>query len=376
LQLAAASLPAGCTPSAVDASLAGPPAPAPVPVRVVPVEPGVVEQNLPVQGDLLARSVVALAPLDSGRLRTLRVQEGDTVQRGETLGTLDEELTAVRRGELSAQLEVARRRVRGAEAEREEAAREIERRQSLSLQGALSRTEVERLQDRLPVLEAQLALARSQVEEIAALQQRVRVELDRRRIESPMEGVVVARHLEPGAMVGPLTPVVTLIDPATLQWVVQVPERQAAALEVGMPARVQPQGEAGPERTGQIVFLSPLVDLESRTLEVRVEVARDPARTPLRHGGFATGHLELGRVESATTAPVEVLVEAGGQTAVWRVSDAGVERVEVEVEARNERRAALRGVAAGDRLVLRPVPSLRAGSAVRIVEDDDDRGSP
>jgi multidrug efflux pump subunit AcrA (membrane-fusion protein) len=58
-------------------------------VRVSPVARGTIENNVVVNGDVLARTQVSIYPTVAGRLTELRFRVGDTVRQGETVAMVD-----------------------------------------------------------------------------------------------------------------------------------------------------------------------------------------------------------------------------------------------------------------------------------------------
>jgi multidrug efflux pump subunit AcrA (membrane-fusion protein) len=58
-------------------------------VRVTPVEQSTIENSILINGDILARTQVAIYPTVAGKLAEARLRVGDTVQRGQVVATVD-----------------------------------------------------------------------------------------------------------------------------------------------------------------------------------------------------------------------------------------------------------------------------------------------
>lgn len=372
--LLALSLTSACQQTAAQpAPTAGPATPAPTSVRTVVATVGALEAYEEFTGEILADIVVDVAPLDSGRLVELTVDEGQTVAAGQVIGVLDDELQEFRRAELTAQRQSARQAVATAEAARDEVVRDIERRRPLVERGAFSSAEFERLQDRLLVLEANIAAAEVAAREVDSLLRTASGQLERRSLVSPASGIVVTRHVDGGAMVTPQTPVVTVVDTASLQLVARIPERRLAQIALGTRAWVYLDAAAGQRLSAEVVRIGDTVDRVSRTVEVRLRV--QPQGVALRHGMFARGQLVVSERSDSVLVPVDSLLGARpsdgsgeppeGANSVWVVkSDNTIERRPITVLLESARQAAVAGVDAGETVIIRPQRSLVAGVTV------------
>ena len=348
-------------------------APAPTSVRTVAAISGALEAYEAFTGEILADVVVEVAPLDSGRLVELTVDEGQTVTAGQTIGVLDSELQELRRAELTAQRNSARQAVATTEAAHAEVVREIDRRRPLVERGAFSSAELERLQDRLLVLGANIAAAEVAVLEMDAQLRTASGQLARRSLVSPAFGIIVTRHVDSGAMVTPQTPIITVVDPGSLQLVARIPERRLSQITTGTRAWVYLDASAGQRLSAEVVRMGDTVDRVSRTVEVRLRVQQQGV--PLRHGMFARGQLVVSERSDSVLVPVDSLLGARpsdgsgeppeGANSVWVVTaDNTIERRPVTVLLESERQAAVAGVRAGESVIIRPPRSLVAGVTV------------
>src|SRR5205085_3078908 len=101
--------------------------------------------------------------------------------------------------------------------------------------------------------EAQLGSAQSQMSALG-------VRIGETRLEAPYDGVVVARRLDPGALVGPGTPpplTVARID--VVRAFLAATEEQAVKLQIGQTARVRVAGLEQPP-VGRVQRIAPGFD--------------------------------------------------------------------------------------------------------------------
>ncbi|RMG53833.1 MAG: efflux RND transporter periplasmic adaptor subunit, partial [Acidobacteria bacterium] len=229
-------------------------------VEVALVERGRIEEAVSVVGSLRAKRQVDVMPKLSGRVMELRVDRGDRVMAGELLARLDDaELRQqVRRAEAALRVAEAARAQR--QAELDNLLAELERYRSLHQAGVISSQELDQTRTQVAVARAQLHLAAAQVEQAKAELQELQIRREQTRITAPMTGVIGKRYVDPGALVNPNTPIVTILDLETMVSVIHVPERKLVQLEVGTPATVIVDAVPDVRFAGRVVRISPLLD--------------------------------------------------------------------------------------------------------------------
>jgi HlyD family secretion protein len=85
---------------------------------------------------------------------------------------------------------------------------------------------------------AQLAAGEEEVRNAVAARQEVQARIGDLRVAAPIDGVVIARAVEPGAVVTAGRTLLTLLDPASVYMRGFVPEGEIGRVRVGRPARV------------------------------------------------------------------------------------------------------------------------------------------
>jgi len=252
-----------------------------------------------VDGDL-----VDLAPEMSGTLDEVLVHEGDRVTRGEPLFRLDRTLLEASRAQAGADLLSARAALAATEAGyqkakngprteeirmAQEAAKRAEaqaqlastswlRAKKLLESHAMPEAEVDRARtrwetatharqeaaDRLRLLrrgtrkedreaaQAAVAAARARIAAAEAALSQARIRLARAEVQAPFDGVVVRRWRDPGAMLAPGAPVLTLLNPATLHVAANIEEKYLADIDQGDPVRIEVDAFPGRELHGHV----------------------------------------------------------------------------------------------------------------------------
>jgi HlyD family secretion protein len=109
---------------------------------------------------------------------------------------------------------------------------------SAQLNAPIVRARIRSLRMQLAVIAAQVQSARSQVADAQAASAQVLAQLGYLRVTSPIDGIVTARAVEPGAVVAGGKTLLTVLDPDTVYLRGFVPEGQIASVRVGEPATI------------------------------------------------------------------------------------------------------------------------------------------
>ncbi len=190
-------------------------------------------------------------------------------------------------------------------------------------------------------------------------------------VRAPIAGLVAQRFLEIGAAVVPGgTPVALVVNPAELEVVVNVIERDASRVRTGQTARVRVTGYPGETFPGTVSRVSPVVDRVSRT--TRVVLALAPAGGKLRPGMFADVDLVVGSRPASLLLPQEALLKQNQQVYVYLVvAGDQVQRREVTPGwAQGGEVEVLDGLTAQDRVVVEGQTRLTPGSRIQVVQGD------
>ncbi len=104
-------------------------------------------------------------------------------------------------------------------------------------------------------------------------------------LKAPIDGVVTDREAVVGELVGKDNALFTISDPADLWVVAEIKERDIGAVKVGQEATFTVLAYPAEKFRGKVARIAQEVEKESRTLEVRIEVANRDGK--LKPGMFA-----------------------------------------------------------------------------------------
>jgi RND family efflux transporter MFP subunit len=343
--VACASALAGCKPT--EAAPATRAADA-VHVETVEVREEAMPRALKLTGTLRGREQTDLAANAAGRVVETFVERGAQVKKGDLLVRLDTRSAALTAAEARANAALAREQA-------ETAKRECERYLKLREQGAVSAAEYDRMSDscRTAPLAIEAASARAQAMALVVGDGSIR---------APFAGVITERFVEVGQYVRADSRVVTLVSLDPLKLELTVPEANVALVKEGGALTFTVPAYPGREFAGTVRFVGAAVRESTRDL-VAEAVVENPDRA-LYPGMFATIALKTGEAP-APVVPRAALVEKEGLTRVFAVVNGRLEERVVQLGPQKGDLVALsRGVARGDRVVMKPAATLQNGQAV------------
>lgn len=280
-----------------------------------------------------AENINNISPSSPNRIKSIAVEVGDNVRRGQTLVEMDGANTTQAKINL------------------EQIEREYNRAVQLLDIGAGTQQSVDQLK-------AQLDAARTQYDNL----------VENTRLVSPINGVVTARNYDPGDMTGS-SPVLTVgqLTP-TVKVMVNISESDMAMVKNGMPVSVSFDAFAGREFSGRIARIYPTVDPGTRTFTS--EIAINNADGAIKPGMFARVRLDLGTNLNVVVPDRAVVKQSGsGNKYVYVYSNGKVSYNKVELGRRlGESYELLSGVADGDTVVISGQSRLADGVAVELLK--------
>jgi RND family efflux transporter MFP subunit len=248
--------------------------------RVTVIVPGsnMVDSVISATGSLAARRDMPVGAVGEGGMVTrVFVEAGDWVRAGQILASVDRQVQTQQSESLNAQIRVA-------EADARLAQNELDRAKTLAERGFISKADIDRKTAQRDAAAARLNVARAQYGEN-------RARIGRLDIRAPASGLLLARNVEPGQVVGGSGAVLfSIAKDGEMEMRAQLAEADLAKLRVGAVAKVTPIG-ATTAFTGRIWQMPPVIDPTSRQGMVRIAL---PYAKEIRPGGFATASLSSG----------------------------------------------------------------------------------
>jgi cobalt-zinc-cadmium efflux system membrane fusion protein len=233
--------------------------------------------RLPARVDLDQQRVARIGSAVTGRISEVRAYLGQQVRKGEVLALLNStELGMAQSAYLKASSQVNLRRLAVQRAKRLLQSDVIAAAELQEREGVLNEAEVDlrAAEDQLRVM----GMPESDLNRLA----RERTIHSHSPITASFDGVVIERNITLGQVVQPSDALYTVADLSRVWLVAEVPEQQAQWARMGDEAEAEIPALPGQHVHGKLIYVADLVDPETRTVTVRMEVP-NPSRSLKPH---------------------------------------------------------------------------------------------
>ena len=137
-------------------------------------------------------------------------------------------------------------------------------------------------------------------------------------VKSDVKGVVVRVLQNPGALVSPATPLISMVDIDTVKAVAAVDELKIRFVRLGQAVKVHLQAYPNEAFNAVVSNISPVANPLTRTIEVEVSIPN--ANHRIKPGMYAEAEFEEGR-HRGLVLPIVAVVDRAGRKYVFAVAD-------------------------------------------------------
>jgi RND family efflux transporter MFP subunit len=254
--------------------------------------------------------------LVGGVVRQVTVELGTAVTRGQPLTVI-----------FSAELADAQMKYLAMQAMLNADHLKLERTQELVTLGAASRQELEEITAIHVGHETEVGGARQRLmllglgsDDISRLTDASHV-VSEVTVRAPVDGVVIARGVNPGQVIGAGQELFTVTDLSTVWVIGDLYEKDFPVVRVGSGATVMVPATPGAPLRGRVAYIDPRVDPATRTAKVRVEVSNKGGG--LRLGMYVTLSFEVGSGGHVTLVPRDAVQAVGTRNVVYVLLEGG-----------------------------------------------------
>jgi RND family efflux transporter MFP subunit len=352
------------------------------PVETAPLVSGVQTETVGLEsapllydavGSIRSANTSVLAAQLGGTVREIRVKAGDRVRRGQLLGVLDDrspraQLQAAQAGVSEATQGMAEvdQALQAATADRQFAEVTYNRYKELFAKNSLSRQEFDGAEARYKAALANERAVEAKQQQVTAHRQQARSQRDSAeayfsysRIVSPLDGVVTAKSVDPGTVVMPGTPVVTVEDTSHYRLEASLPEEFLPHAHTGDSVAITTEHGHFQGRVAEVV---PAADAASRTFLVKIDLPRD---CNCRSGEYGKASFAIGE-EKRLAIPGTAVIEHGELQGIFVIGAGGKAEYRLIKTGKTygDRVEILSGLAAGEKVAISQTDRLRDGARV------------
>ena len=312
-----------------------------VPVAISVADTGSISSYLLLSSTIETERTVDVYPLQMGVVKSLRVEEGDKVRRGQALCVLvdDEYRLAAEKAELNY----------------EKSVKDFERFKRMLDKSLISQEEYDN---------ARFAMRDAEIEH-----NRAKVALAHTRVKAPISGVIAERIVRLGDRVQQSSKLFTIVNMDDKQVKVHVPEKNAWLLKKEQQAKITSDFMPNREFSGAIARIAPVVSRETGT--VTVTIMMDEKYEDLRPGMFVNVLIQTDTHVGSVLVPKDAIVYENGLPYVFTVTDTLANRKSLKIGFTNpDYVESVGGVSSGDSLIVVGQSGLKDKAKVRVLPRD------
>jgi HlyD family secretion protein len=275
------------------------------------VEQGDLNETVTATGTLNPLDAVEVGSEVSGRVIKVNVDINDKVTTGQVLVEIDTETLVARVDEAGAQLRSAQASVTTAKTTTLEAELKAQRMRELHKKGLISDQELEAANAALDRAKAGVRSASAQAAVAQAGVKTAKTSYGKALVKSPIDGIVLARSIEPGATVnaGLQTPVLLTLarDITKMQLKVDVDEADVGKVKDDMPASFVVDAYPKKKFPSNLVRLNNLPKAGTTVITYEALLRVDNTERLLRPGMTATATIITSERKNVLTVPNSAL---------------------------------------------------------------------
>ena len=304
-------------------------------INAVVVRPRMLTDEVPIIGSLIPDEEVNLSFETSGKIVEINFEEGTTVQKGQLLAKVNDRPLQAQLQRLVSQLKLAEDRVF--------------RQDALLKRDAVSQEAYEQVKTELATLNADIESVEAQIAQT--------------ELRAPFDGIIGLRQVSVGTYASPTTIVAKLTKISPLKLEFSVSERYARDIQVGTNLTFTLEGSLDTYHA-QVYARESSLDINTHTLTVR---ALYPNPSGIMPGRYASITLKRQEYKDALAIPSQAIVPEMGKDKVFLSRSGKAEPVEIVTGIRTDALVqAVKGLAAGDTVIISGTQQLRTGMDVTI----------
>ena len=310
----------------------------PTPVEAIIIKAGNADEIINVNGSTVPNEEVIIMSEVPGKVTKVLFKEG----------------TVVRKGALLIQLDVAELKAQ---------------RDRLIVNQKLKRTIAERLEGlykREGVSLQEFEIAKAEADQVDAELNLINVQLEKRTIRAPFNGLLGLRQVSEGSYLSPGTAIVNLVSLNPINVEFSVPERYGRGVNKGTKVQFVLDGSNDP-LSAIVVAKESNVDATTRTLKLKAEAPNPNGR--ILPGAFANVSVNLRSFAGAIMIPTQAILPDLEGKKVFVFKSGKATPVDVETGIRREDFIQVtKGLSIGDTVITTGIMQIRPGAEVNITK--------
>jgi RND family efflux transporter MFP subunit len=280
-------------------------------VVVSDIRAGAISPETEFIGTVYYQEVSDVASEVNGKVEIVNFEEGERVKKGHILVKLSSDL-------LVKTFQAATARYEQVLSDFEQAEIELKRAENLFAEKLITEQAYDEKRFRVKSLDKNGVSLKAEME-------RLEIELQKKEIKAPYNGVVLQKHVDRGEWLSPGLPVAMIAKDDTVDIVVEIPERVIMFIKKNDTVSIKAGGK---EMAGIVVAIVPKGDISTRTIPVKIRVKNNFS---LIEGMEALVSLPVSEEQETLTVHRDAVIPVFGDTVVFIVKDSKAVLIPVTV---------------------------------------------
>lgn len=299
-------------------------------------------------GTVYYQEVSDVASEVDGKVEVVKFEEGHRIKKGDLLVKVNSDL-------LEKSLTASQARYEQVLSDLEQAEIDLKRAESLFADKLISEQSYDDRKFRVKSLEKNSLSLKADVE-------RFEIELKKKEIRAPYNGVILQKHVDRGEWLSPGLPVAMIAKDDTVDIIVEIPEREVMFIKKDNTVSIKAGGK---ETTGVVVAIIPKGNISTRTIPVKI---RAKNTFSLFEGMEAIVNLPVSEEQEVLTVHRDAVIPVFGSTVVFTVQDDKAVMIPVTVIGYRGLTAGIyaEGLKEGMSVIVKGHERLQDGQAVNI----------
>lgn len=319
----------------------------------------------------------------SAKVVSISVENGQYINQGDTIATLDDQDIQNNINTAQAQLQINEQQLNSAQVSMEklkinvdDAKRNYDRQKTLLEKEAISQMDFETAEKTFNTAQADYSLGNASIETSKAnieaqkvTIQKYQSDLTNTVIKSPISGVISDKALNIGQMASPGTVLAKVNDISSVYATIQVPQEKISSLKIGQAATVTVDG-IDKTYDGVIQNMDLSADTSSRVFNCKIKI--DNGDKSLLPGIFGKVQLISEQKTEIITVPINALVGSEGNYSVFINDNGKAKKQKITIGETDESNVEITsGVKDGDVVICSNIGSLQDGNEIEVTSKQD-----
>ena len=318
----------------------------------------------------------------SAKVVSVSVENGQYVNQGDTIATLDDQDIQNSINTAQAQLQINEQQLNSAQVTMEklkinvdDAKRNYDRQKTLLEKKAISQMDFEAAEKSLNTAQADYNSGNASVETSKANIEAQKVNIQKYQsdlantvIKAPISGVISDKALSIGQMASPGTALAKVNDISSIYAIIQIPQDKISNVKIGQAATITVEGS---DKTydGTVQNIDSSADVTARVFNCKIKI--DNSDKTLYPGVYAKAELISTEKTQVISIPINALVGSEGDYSVF-INDNGIaKKQKVTIGETDENNVEIKsGIKGGDQIVCTSVSTLQDSNEIDVVSNE------